>query len=89
MPNTLSFAKRLLVANGAQNIADLNQHAHHGRRKGARGGQGPPDFDNVSKKGYFIDFEWEKTNFTTFGSPWKNLKILPTPMTLTMRLSKS
>jgi len=44
-------------------------------------------------KGCFLSFEWEKTNFTTFGSPFgKKIlekcpsapppgKILPTPMT--------
>jgi len=66
----------------------------HEGRKGGQGGQGakaPLDFGNFSKKGCFLDFEWDKINFTTFGHhPWKILekcpsattlkKILPTPM---------
>jgi len=35
----------------------------------------PLDFENFNKKGCFLDFEWEKTNFTTFGPLkkfWKN-----------------
>jgi len=45
----------------------------HGRRKG-RG----PDFENVSKKGYFKSFEREKSNFTTFApleKLWKNFLV--------------
>jgi len=44
----------------------------------------------LAKKGCFLGFEWEKTNFATFGPPlekfWKNrlvappAKILSTPM---------
>ena len=54
-----------------------------------RGALAPPDFESFSKKGCSLSFEWEKTNFTTFGPPWKNLeksvvppleKILPNPM---------
>jgi len=40
--------------------------------KGGAGGKGPLDFENFSKKGCFLSFEWEKTNFITFGHPWKN-----------------
>jgi len=50
----------------------------------------PLDFENFSKKGCFLSFEWKKSNFTTFGpaleNVWKNPlapsleKILPTPM---------
>ena len=29
-----------------------------------KGGVGPPDLENFRKKGCFIIFEWEKTNFT-------------------------
>ena len=57
----------------------------------------PLDFKNFSTKGCFLSFQWEKTNFTTFGTPiekfWKNTlvapleKIVPTPMTLTMHFS--
>jgi len=33
-----------------------------------------------AKEGYFLIFEWEKTNITTFGPPWKNFeKILKWP----------
>jgi len=38
--------------------------------EGGQVGQGPPcplDFGNFNKKGCFLNFEWEKTNFTTFG----------------------
>jgi len=27
------------------------------------------DFENFSKKGCFLIFEWDKINFTTFGRP--------------------
>jgi len=59
-------------------------------------GQGHPlDFEKFSKKGCFLDFECEKTNFTTFGPTlekfWKNPlvlpppgKILPTPMPISI-----
>ena len=70
------------------------KHPAHGRRKGGQGDQGPLIFENCSKKGCFLSFEWEKTNFTTFGLPWKNFgkipwcpsleKILPTPVNLRM-----
>jgi len=32
-------------------------------------GKAPLDFEIFSKKSYFFSFEWEKTNFTTFGPP--------------------
>jgi len=36
----------------------------------------PLDFENFSKKGYFLGFEWAKSSLTTFGPPleefWKN-----------------
>ena len=59
--------------------------SEHGRRKGSLG---LPWILKIStiKKGCFLSFEWEKTNFTTFGTPWKNPlvspleKILPMPM---------
>jgi len=35
------------------------------------------DFEIFSKKGISFGFEWEKTNFTTFGSPWKVFVKLP------------
>jgi len=48
------------------------------------------DLGNFRKKGCFLSFEWEKTNFTTFAPLEKPLgestsgpsleKILPTPM---------
>ena len=40
-----------------------------------RGGRGPLTtwiLKSLAKKGYFLSFEWEKTNFTTFNPPWKN-----------------
>jgi len=39
-----------------------------------RGGGGPRstlDFENFNKKGCFLSYDWEKTNFTTFVSPGK------------------
>jgi len=39
-----------------------------------KGGVAPLAFENCSKKGYFLSFEWETTNFTTFGSPRKILE---------------
>jgi len=57
--------------------------------KGGRGALAPQGFENFSKKGWFLNFEREKTNFATFGHPWKNFgksptgpsleRILPTP----------
>ena len=35
------------------------------------------DFEIFSKKGCFPDFEWEKTNYTTFGLPGKIFENLP------------
>jgi len=35
--------------------------------RGCRGSLDPLDFENFSKKGCFLSFEWEKTNFTSFG----------------------
>jgi len=38
----------------------------------------PPWILKVSaKKVFFLSFEWEKSNFTTFGHPWKNLGKIP------------
>jgi len=39
-----------------------------GRKHGRRKWGGKEDFENFSKKGCFLSFEWEKTSFTTFGS---------------------
>jgi len=51
-----------------------------GVAKGGAGTLAPWILKNSAKK-FFFNFEWEKTNFTTFGTPWKNFgKILPTPM---------
>ena len=51
----------------AQNIRRSSRPTRvHGRRKG---GASPLDFENISKIGCFLSFEWEKTNFTTFGPP--------------------
>jgi len=33
------------------------------------GGLGPPVFESFRKKGCFLSFVWEKTNFTTLGLP--------------------
>jgi len=42
--------------------------------EGGRGGHCPPlDFKNFSEGGCFLNFYWEKTNFTTFGPPEKIL----------------
>ena len=45
--------------------------------RGEAGGASPLDFESFSKKGCFLVFEWEKTNFTTFGPPWKILEKPP------------
>jgi len=34
--------------------------------------EGGKEFENFSKK-YFLNFEWSKTNFTTFDPPQKNV----------------
>ena len=64
----------------------------HGPRKRGRGGLGLPlDFQIISKKSCFFNFEGWKPNFTTFGSPLEKFlgksptappleKLLPTPM---------
>jgi len=36
-------------------------------------GLGPLHFEIFGKKGCFLSFEWEKSNFTTSAPPWKNL----------------
>jgi len=41
------------------------------------GGKPLLDLENFSKKRCFLSFEWEKTNFTTFGHPWKNFGKIP------------
>jgi len=47
-----------------------------GVRRG--GGLGHPlDFEIFSKKGCFLSFERDKSNFTNLGSPWKNLGKIP------------
>jgi len=59
-------------------------------RRWVMGALAPLDFEIFSKKGCSLSFEWEISNFTTFGPPWKNVgkypsdppgKILPTPVT--------
>jgi len=41
--------------------------------RGGRGGQGRPlYFENLCRKDCFHNFEWDKTNFTTFVPPGKN-----------------
>jgi len=48
-----------------------------GGGRGGRGGPGfPLEFEILSKKSF--SFEWENTNFTSFGSSGK--KFLPTPI---------
>jgi len=51
--------------------------------EGGGGGASPSlDFEIISKKGCFFDFEGLKPNFTTFGSPWKKFwesPLLPPP----------
>jgi len=47
-----------------------------------RGGKAPPwILEFLAKKDCFLNFEWEKTNFTTFGYPleknWKNPSVAP------------
>jgi len=45
---------------------------------GWQGGPCPPlDFQMFTKKGCFLSFEWEKSNFTTFAPPWKNVGKIP------------
>jgi len=55
---------------------------NHGRRKeGCRGGLAPWILKISAKKGCFLNFEWEKKNFTTFVLPlkkfWKNPLVAP------------
>jgi len=47
-----------------------------GREVGRRA-LAPLDFEHFGKKGCFLSFEWEKTNFTTFGPPVKILEKSP------------
>jgi len=54
----------------------LEAWASEGRAGRAKASPCPPgealvDFENFSKKGCFLSFEWEKTNFTTFDPPRK------------------
>jgi len=50
-------------------------------RGGSEGALAPPEFENFSKKGCFLSFKREKSNFTLFGPPletfWKNPLVLP------------
>jgi len=39
--------------------------------KGGKEAKAPLDLKNFRKKGCFLSVEWEKTNFTIFGPPWK------------------
>ena len=41
-------------------------------------GKNPLDFENFSKKGCFLSFEWEKSNFITFSPPLE--KVLKNPL---------
>jgi len=45
------------------------------RRGAVGGGLATLDLKNFSKKSCFLNFEWEKTNFTAFGE--KNLEKSP------------
>jgi len=45
--------------------------------RGGRGTLDPLDLENLSKTGCFLNFDWEKANFTTFGPPWKNPSCTP------------
>jgi len=45
-----------------------------GRRAGGVASQ---DFENFGKKGCFLSFEWEKTNFATFRPRYKNFGKIP------------
>ena len=49
----------------------------HGRRKGWQGGLVPWILKISAKQGCFLNFEWEKTKFTTFGPPGKILEKSP------------
>ena len=55
--------------------------------KGAGGPKPPWILKSFAKKGCFLGFQWEKTNFTTFAPPFEKFpsdlpleKNLPTPM---------
>jgi len=63
-------------------------HTHYmGVGRGVAGCLAPLDFENFSKKSCFVNFEWEKTSFSTFPPPGKIPwlppleKIFPAPMT--------
>jgi len=49
----------------------------HWRRKGGKGVKAPWILKISAKKGCFLNFEWEKPNFTTFGLPRKNPLVPP------------
>jgi len=59
----------------------MTRPAIMGAGRGGRGGQGPPWILKFSaKKVCFLNFEEDKSNFTTFGPFWKNFgKIHPLP----------
>jgi len=70
-----------------------DKHVPMGVGRGA-GGHAPSVFENFSKKGCFLSFDWEKLNFTPSGPPRKTLekspsapleKILPTPMHVSLQ----
>ena len=60
-----------LVKKDFQGMGTLIRRMHFGAwaSEAGLGGLAPLDFKNFSKKGCFLSFEWEKTNYTTFGHP--------------------
>jgi len=63
-------------------MSEDGQACEHGHQKRGQRGPWPPlYFEIFSKKGCFLSFEWEKTNFTTFGHSldkiWKNPLVAP------------
>jgi len=51
----------------------------------------PLDFENFSKKGYFLGFEWAKSSLTTFGPPPRRIleKSFRRPFILTLVIACS
>jgi len=73
-PNHILFYNCVLLSKNKICVARFTRVCsyctnNHGRRKESRMGQGLPCILKIStKKGCFLSVEWEKTNFTTFGS---------------------
>jgi len=68
----LIFSSTLVFTYSNASNSHILQHQGPWVSEGGSGGLFLPWVSNISaNKVYFLSFEWEKTNFTTFGPFWK------------------